>query len=236
MRIITWNCNMAFRKKAMPILIEKPDILIVPESESPEKLKFKEGTPLPNDIFWYGDNPNKGIGVYSYGNYTISKIKDHNPDFRYILPLLIKNRGFEFILLAIWCQKPQNGDNYGSNTWNAIHYYAKLLKNEKVIIAGDFNSNSYWDKPNREANHTNIVYKLNKERINSAYHVFYKEEQGHEKKPTFFLYKDIDKPYHLDYCFASDYFTKRLKDVIIGTHKDWKTYSDHMPLIIDFED
>ena len=30
MKIITWNCNMAFRKKAALILKHKPDILIVP--------------------------------------------------------------------------------------------------------------------------------------------------------------------------------------------------------------
>jgi hypothetical protein len=40
MKIITWNCNMAFRKKADLILAHKPDILIVPECEHPDKLNL----------------------------------------------------------------------------------------------------------------------------------------------------------------------------------------------------
>lgn len=45
MRIITWNCNMAFRKKADFVLTYKPDILIVPECEYPENLVFPIKTP-----------------------------------------------------------------------------------------------------------------------------------------------------------------------------------------------
>ncbi|MEP0212826.1 MAG: hypothetical protein ABJD66_06415 [Cellulophaga sp.] len=95
MKIITWNCNMAFRKKAEFILNENPDIIVVPESESPEKLKFKKGIILPSDIFWYGDNPNKGIGVYSYSDFKISISDLHNPDFRYVIPLSIRNKDIE---------------------------------------------------------------------------------------------------------------------------------------------
>ena len=42
---------MAFRKKADFILTHKPDILIVPECEHPDKLKFNKETPLPSDVY-----------------------------------------------------------------------------------------------------------------------------------------------------------------------------------------
>ena len=42
---------MAFRKKAQFILTEKPDILIIPECEHPEKLKFNEEVAIPTDFF-----------------------------------------------------------------------------------------------------------------------------------------------------------------------------------------
>lgn len=225
---------MAFRKKAEFILKENPDIVVVPESESPEKLKFKDNVSKPNDIFWCGDNPNKGIGVYSYSHFKISILKIYNPEFKYIIPLAIKSKDIEFILLAIWCQKPTNTDNYGIQTWNAINFYSDLLNNEKVIIAGDFNSSSIWDKKNREANHTNIVKNLKYKGIKSMYHQFYNEKQGEESKATLFMHKKAERPYHIDFCFVSNYFASRLKNVQVGDHKDWSKLSDHMPILFDF--
>jgi exodeoxyribonuclease-3 len=61
MKIITWNCNMAFRNKAALILTHKPDILVVPECEHPEKLSFPPGTPKPTDLLWFGKNQHKGL-------------------------------------------------------------------------------------------------------------------------------------------------------------------------------
>jgi len=69
MRVITWNCNMAFRKKADVILAFRPDILIVPECEKLEKLLFSPGAEKPMDALWFGTNPNKGIGIFSYSNF-----------------------------------------------------------------------------------------------------------------------------------------------------------------------
>ena len=235
MRLIAWNCNMAFRKKLAVVLSESPDILVISESESPEKFILTEDIPVPNDSVWFGDNPHKGIGVYTYNGFTIQKIKAYNPEFRYVIPLLISNHEIEFVLLAIWCQKPVTNDNYGTHTWQAINYYTTLLKNEKVIIAGDLNSNTIWDKPNREANHSNIVNRLEKKGIKSTYHVFKQEKQGEEKCPTLFLHRNVLKPYHIDFCFGSEYFIQRLQNVTVGKHEDWTKHSDHTPVIVDFE-
>lgn len=56
---------MCFRQKAEFIQIYQPDIVIIPECENPDKLKFNSQTRLPKDIYWYGDNKNKGLGVFS---------------------------------------------------------------------------------------------------------------------------------------------------------------------------
>lgn len=235
MRIISWNCNMAFRKKAGFILKEKPDILIIQESESQEKLKFTSNFEKPNDIFWFGNNQNKGLAIYSYSDFKISKLNCHNEEHKYIIPLSIKNENIEFILIAIWCQNPIYTGNYGVHTWNAIQNYKDLLQNKNVILVGDFNSSSIWDKLNREANHSNIVNFLENYKISSLYHLFYNEKQGKEKQNTLFLQKNIEKKYHIDYCFSSEFFTNKLKNISIGKYNDCIMYSDHMPIIIDFE-
>ncbi|MGK4567783.1 hypothetical protein [Flavobacterium sp. 3HN19-14] len=102
MKIITWNCNMAFRKKAAFILKHSPDILVIPECECPDKLKFPDDVAKPADIVWYGENQNKGLGVFSYSDYKFKLLDCHNPDFKNILPILVTGNDIEFLLFAIW--------------------------------------------------------------------------------------------------------------------------------------
>ena len=98
---------MAFRKKADYILLQKPDILIIPECEHPDKLKFNKDIPEPTDIFWYGTNRNKGLGVFSYSNYKFELVDNHNPDFKNILPLYVTGGQTDFTLFAIWANNTQ---------------------------------------------------------------------------------------------------------------------------------
>ena len=46
-----------------------------------------------------------------------------------------------------------------------------------------------------------IVNKLEKLDLYSCYHFKENEIQGKESKPTFFLYKNKEKAYHIDYFF-----------------------------------
>lgn len=236
MKVITWNCNMAFRKKAHAILSKNPDILIIQECERLDKLIFKEEVKEPNDSFWYGDNPHKGLGVFTYGSYTITVLPDHNTDFRFVVPLQISNGQHTYTLLAIWAQKPDTNDNYGIHIWNAINYYTELLLLDNLLLIGDFNSNTFWDKPHRESNHSNVVAYLSKLGIVSTYHHFYNQKQGEEKDPTFYLYKQLGRPYHLDYCFVSQNLLLKLKDVQVGNHQDWTKLSDHSPVTVSLDD
>ncbi len=226
---------MAFRKKAAMILPYKPDILVVPECEHPGKLKFPGAVKAPDDIFWHGTNLHKGIGVFSYSNYTFRLHDCHNPEYRHILPLMVSGGSTDFVLFAIWANNPEDKDGpYITQVWKAIHHYDKLLSGKKVILSGDFNSNSIWDRPRRAGNHSALVEKLAQKNIFSTYHQFYKQEQGKEKHPTLYMYRHKNKPYHLDYCFASAYFMQKLEKVQVGTYRKWAAYSDHKPLMVTF--
>jgi len=236
MKIITWNCNMAFRRKANLLLAHKPDIVIIPECEHPTKLKFDSGIPEPNDIFWFGNNQNKGLGVFSYSNYKFKLVDSHKPDYRIILPLIATNNKNDFTLFAIWANNPQDrGYQYIGQVWKAINFYSDLLKSKRTILVGDFNSNTIWDKPRREGNHSTVVDFLKIKGIHSTYHKFFKQKQGQEEHNTLFMYRHKDKSYHIDYCFASADLIKKLSSVEVGAYSNWFKHSDHTPLIITFD-
>ena len=115
-----------------------------------------------------------------------------------------------------------------ANTWSAT-------KINSWSLIGDFNSNTIWDKPKRAGNHSDVVQVLGAKKISSAYHYHFKQTQGKEEHPSFYLYRHLDKPYHLDYCFASKDLMKKLTRAEMGSHEQWCAYSDHTPLIVDFE-
>jgi exodeoxyribonuclease III len=227
---------MAFRKKADFILTYKPDILIVPECEHPDKLLFSIDTPKPADILWFGKNQNKGLAIFSYSNFRFTVLDNHNQDLQMIIPIAVTGGQFDFNLFAIWANNPTDRDGqYIEQVWKAVHHYKNLLTDTKTILVGDFNSNTIWDKKHRQSNHSNVVKLLEDKGIFSTYHLHRKQTQGTEEHPTLYMYRHKDKPYHIDYCFASKDLLDKVSSVEIGDFDEWIKYSDHVPVVITFD-
>jgi exodeoxyribonuclease-3 len=235
MKIITWNCNMAFRKKAAVILALKPDILVVQECEHPDKLHFDDMAQKPTCSLWFGQNANKGMAIFSYSDFRFKLLKSHQEDYKMIVPIAVTGGGFDFTLFAIWANNPGDPDGpYVTQVWKAINHYKTQLRKKRTVLTGDFNSNTIWDRPRRDGNHSTVVNKLALKGIHSAYHKHFEQVQGLEQHPTFYLYKHADKPYHLDYLFASSDMLEHLQSVDVGDHDSWKKYSDHVPISVTF--
>ena len=226
---------MAFRKKAEAISKHKADILVIPECEHPDKIKFPSGSKTPTGWLWFGNNPHKGLGIFCYGKYRLKIHRSYNPAFRLIAPIIITGGDIDLTLFAIWANNPLDKDGpYVEQIWKAIHHYAPLLKKKYVILAGDFNSNTIWDRKRRISNHSNVVTHLREKGIESTYHLFHNQQQGKEKHPTQYMYRHKDKPYHLDYCFASKQLINKLASVEIGQYRKWIQHSDHVPVMVTF--
>lgn len=236
MKIIEWNCQGAFRNKYDKILSLKPDLLIVLECESGEKLNFGKSTPIPYDFQWYGDSINKGVGIFSYSDYRIEILKEFNPDFRHIIPIRVNNSSNSFLLFAIWAMDNVYDpiSRYIGQIWNAINHYKYLLV-EDIILIGDFNSNKIWDSKEKIPNHTSVVNLLEEYKIYSLYHKYFDEQHGEEKINTFHMHRNLSRPYHIDYMFASEKFILNGFSFKVGNYLDWIDKSDHVPLIVDFE-
>lgn len=237
MRIISWNCNGAFRKKFHLLDKFNADIIIIQECENPEK-SIKTYKDWAGNFLWMGENKNKGIGLFVKNNNFIELLNwsDKNTNYKNetlesFLPCKINN---EFILLAVWTKKA-NSEVFGyiGQFWKYLQLHKTKFINQKVIISGDFNSNVIWDKWDRWWNHSDVVNELEELNIKSLYHYLNNEEQGKENTPTFYLQRKLEKPYHIDYTFLSSTLIDKETSFIIEDKDIWLTYSDHMPLIIN---
>lgn len=226
---------MAYRKKAGAILEHNPDIVVVQECEHPEKLAFNNDTERPAQCLWFGNNRNKGLGIFSYSDFKLKVQRSHNEELKLVVPIKVYNDTTSFFLYAIWAHNPDDPDGqYVTQIWKALKHYSRALSKQNTLLIGDFNSNTIWDKPKRVGNHTHVVDYLESKKIHSTYHRHFVQEQGKEKHPTFYLYKNKKKSYHIDYCFASLNLIETLSSVEVGKFDRWMKYSDHVPLIITF--
>ena len=234
MRVITWNCNMAFRKKYKQILPFKPDLLVLQECEHIDKLGEILEAMNYYQIIWHGINLNKGIAVISFNNIEIELASDFNQDFDFVLPLKFKLKHKWINLFSVWAMpnKTHPSKSYIGQVWAAANYYKATLSQTSIWI-GDFNSNAIWDKQRKDGNHSDLVQLFNDYNILSLYHRQFEIEHGCEQYPTLYLLKKKNRPYHMDYCFLSNELINDKTKVEIGHYEDWIKWSDHMPLIID---
>ncbi|GAA4444867.1 endonuclease/exonuclease/phosphatase family protein [Pontibacter saemangeumensis] len=185
---------------------------------------------------WIGENRNKGLGIFVRNDLAIEPLywsniyKDHY--VKYFLPCLINK---DFQLLGIWAHH-NNSPNFGyiGQMWK----YLQVNKGNfgKILLAGDLNSNAIWDEWDRWWNHSDVLRELHELGIESLYHRFFKEGQGKETNPTFFMNRKQERPYHIDYFLGSMAFSSRLSGFGIGAKEMWLKMSDHLPLICDFDE
>ena len=224
---------MAFRKKYEKVIALKPDLLVLQECENAEKLKKYLATVDYNELIWYGKNPHKGVAIISFNKVNIKMSRNHNTDFEFIVPLEMKVNNSKIKLFNIWAMPhKKRAKSYVGQIWGAINYYKNDLNKESILI-GDFNSNAIWDKERRIGNHTDVESFLNDKNIYSIYHQKKRLKHGNEKHPTLYLLKKLDRPYHMDYCFASKSLYSAKTRIKVGKYEDWIKLSDHMPIIID---
>ena len=102
MKLITWNCNMAFRKKKERVLRYDPDVVVIQECENP----YKRGEWAEfSDWVWIGENEHKGLGVFSRNGITIESANIEESTCRYVLPVTLNG---ERSLLAVWAMNDEN--------------------------------------------------------------------------------------------------------------------------------
>ena len=228
MRIVSWNCNGALRKKLDPLLKLNADIYIVQECEDPSQCKDSHYVAWAENYLWSGKNKHKGLGVFCRKDILLTPLAWEAYDLESFLPCKINDT---ITLLAVWTRQA-NSPTFGyiGQLWKYLQMHKAKLPASQAMLCGDLNSNTCWDVWDRWWNHSDVVKELKQVGIESLYHLQIGEQQGKESQPTFCMYRKEDRTYHIDYAFLS-------KDLIssaelsIGKSEDWLEFSDHMPVI-----
>lgn len=226
MKIVSWNANGAFRRKFKEILDLDADIYVVQESENPDKISDDpEFRRTVRNGFWVGCYNHKGLLVFSTNpELRLAREDWHDRGKRYFIPIRV-NDGFT--LVGAWACDP-----YCEELHDWLEEVGDKIKDDCVIL-GDLNSNVNLDPKHLKVSgksYSKVLERLAGHGLYDIWHHHHKEEQGKESVPTFYLYRHLDKPYHIDHCLASPTFVKNMS---IHSRWKWLSMSDHLPIEIE---
>lgn len=228
MRIVSWNCNGALRKKFDQLLKLDADIYVVQECEDPSQCKDVHYKAWANNYLWIGNSKNKGLGVFCKKDILLTPLEWESDVLEYFLPCKINDI---ITLLAVWTRQA-NSPTFGyiGQLWKYLQKHKAKLPTTQAVICGDLNSNACWDVWDRWWNHSDVLKELEQIGINSLYHLKTGEQQGKESQHTFYMHRKAERPYHIDYAFLSNDLASS-STVSIGKSEEWLEYSDHMPVV-----
>ena len=217
---------MALREKTDFIDQLEADLLIVQECEDPSRSN-PDFLSWSGNYLWVGKTKHKGLAIFARGDVELC---DWNLEsVTYFLPCQVGN---ELNIVGVWTKRSQEL-NYLGQLWRFLNENEHQLRSQPTLIFGDFNSSAIWDHKYGAKSHTNLIERFQELGFESVYHAFSKEAQGKETKPTYFMYRDIEKPYHIDHAICSTSLLNSIKKIEIGKPKDWINYSDHMPVSLE---
>ena len=148
------------------------------------------------------------------------------------LPVRINNA---LTVMAMWTKGSDNESfGYISQLWKYLQIHGRDVSEPGTLVLGDPNSNTIWGKPDCWWDHSGVVSELAALGLQSLYHSAMQEPHGKESVPTFFLQRNLHKPYHIDYVFASADLLPACS-LHVGSPTDWLHLSDHVPLMVNLE-
>ena len=231
MKIVTWNCNSKFSKKFPAIIEENADIYVIQECDNPLIANSDEYLEFASNYYWVGENQDYGLGIFAKDNVKLELVDLDDKGLRYFIPVNVND---DFNLLEIWTNPDMEGNK-------VIHYLKEITKyyeahkdsgffNENMIMCGDFNCDVRLINKTHGKNVYEMMDKLSEVSLIDVYHYLNDEIQGEESKSTFFMNRNLSKPFHLDHLFSA---RDKVKDLQIPNPEYWMTLSDHVPLIFE---
>jgi hypothetical protein len=229
LRVVTWNCNGALRRKWRHVAALQADVYVIQECEEPSSSLDADYQAWARRHLWVGDSRHKGLGVFVRGRHRLAGVDLQHAPWQLFLPCEVDG----WPLLTVWTKASSPDFRYIGQLWQFLQLHPRFLDHPHAMAVGDFNGNAIWDTDKRCWNHSDVVRELAAMGLQSCYHRHFDEAQGMESRPTYFQHRHPTRPYHLDYGFTGSAW--RVRDVRIGGSRKWLAHSDHLPIALELE-
>jgi exonuclease III len=99
MKIVSWNCNGALRRKMQQLSTLEADIYVIQECEDPKPSPVQVYKDWGKNYLWIGKNKRRGIGIFAKPDISLELMTIDSGRLEYFLPCLANK---SFFLLAVW--------------------------------------------------------------------------------------------------------------------------------------
>lgn len=101
MKIVTWNCGGALRKKLAALDAIDADVYVVQECENPASSTDRVYKTWASNHLWIGGDKSRGLGVFARPGITLESVSLDPGTLEYFLPYRVDG----IAMLAVWTKQ-----------------------------------------------------------------------------------------------------------------------------------
>ena len=234
LRIVTWNCNMALRLKFDRLLSLRPDVAVIQECADPDAAG-KGWRPDCASYDWSGFNPDKGLGIFTFGDLALARHPSYIETFALYLPVTVTG-WCRFNLLGVWSADPRRIPEGATNDpLAALYHYRHFLADGPAVVAGDFNRLPQQISARRGGSGSSVIDVLKGAGMTNADYAMSDASGQEALRRTHYHQRKFARGFVVDYIFIPAAEAARLTAFEVGDPHAWITWSDHVPLVAEFD-
>jgi hypothetical protein len=225
---------MALRLKVDRLLSLRPDVAVIQECADPDAAG-KGWRPDCTGYDWIGFNPDKGLGIFTFGGLALTRSASYSETYALYLPVTVSG-WCHFNLLGLWAADPRKAPDGATNEpAAALRHYRSFLAAGPSVVAGDFNRLPQQMSVRNGGPGSAVVDVLADVGLTNADFAMSDASGQPALRRTHFHQRKFSRGFVVDYVFIPTSEAARLVTFEVEDPHDWITWSDHVPLVAEFD-